>query len=113
MKHTTSPDPDPLNAPALHVLLALGTDAKHGYAIMRDINERSGGAIRLLPGTLYSTIKRLLADGLLEEVSAPRDADSDDARRRYYRVTTRGRAAAEAETRRLALLVKLGKVFLT
>ena len=103
---------DPLSQPALHVLLALGTDAKHGYAIMRDIAAESDGRIRLLPGTLYSTIKKLLADGLLEEVDAPRNADSDDARRRYYRVTRKGRAAAEAETRRMALLVRLGQVFL-
>lgn len=103
----------PLSQPALHVLLALGTDAKHGYAIMQDIVAESDGRIRLLPGTLYSTIKKLLADGLLEEVDAPRNADSDDARRRYYRVTKKGRAAAEAETRRMALLVRLGQVFLS
>jgi DNA-binding PadR family transcriptional regulator len=108
-----SSDPAPLSPPALHILLALGADAKHGYAIMRDIGDRSGGAIRLLPGTLYSTIKKLPHDGLIEETDPPRDADSDDARRRYYRVTTAGRAAAQSETRRLALLVKLGKVFLS
>ena len=103
----------PLGDPALHVLLALGADAKHGYAVMQDIAERSGGHIRILPGTLYSTIKKMLAGGLIEEISAPAGADSDDARRRYYRVTKKGRLAAEAETRRLALLVKLGRVFLT
>ena len=101
-----------LSAPAHHILLALGTGAKHGYAIMQDIADRSGGAIRLLPGTLYSTIKKMLADGLIEETPPPRPAESDDARRRYYRVTRAGRAAVEAETRRLALLVKLGRVFL-
>jgi DNA-binding PadR family transcriptional regulator len=106
-------DPDPLNQPALHILLTLGGDAKHGYAIMRDLSTESDGKIRLLPGTLYSTMKKLLADGLVEEVDAPRDADSDDARRRYYRVTKLGRLAAEAETRRMALLVRLGKVFLS
>jgi DNA-binding PadR family transcriptional regulator len=105
--------PEPLSPPALHVLLALGTEAKHGYAIMQDIAAESDGRIRLLPGTLYSTIKKLLADGLLEEIDAPRTADSDDARRRYYRVTERGRMAAEAETRRMLVLVKLGKVFLS
>jgi len=104
---------EPLSQPALHVLLALGADAKHGYAIMRDIAAKSEGHIRLLPGTLYSTIKKLLNDGLLEEVDAPRGADSDDARRRYYRVTKQGRAAAEAETRRMAMLVRLGQVFLS
>jgi DNA-binding PadR family transcriptional regulator len=102
-----------LSGPALHILLALGTEAKHGYAIMQDIADRSGGRLRILPGTLYSTIKRMLAEELIEEVDAPARAASDDSRRRYYRVTRAGRAAAEAETRRLALLVKLGRVFLT
>jgi len=102
-----------LRGPVLHILLALGADAKHGYAIMQDIAERSEGQVRILPGTLYSTIKKMLADGLIEEVDPPRRADSDDARRRYYRVTRSGRVAAEAETRRLAVLVKLGRVFLS
>jgi DNA-binding PadR family transcriptional regulator len=106
-------DPGPLSQPGLHILLALGDEAKHGYAIMQDIAVESDGQIRLLPGTLYSTIKKLLADGLLEEVDAPRGTDSDDARRRYYRVTKRGRMAAEAQTRRMALLVRLGRVFLS
>lgn len=101
-----------LSQPALHIVLALGNDAKHGYAIMQDIAERSGGRIRILPGTLYSTIKRMLADGLVEECDPPRRAASDDQRRRYYRVTRAGRLAAQSETQRLALLVKLGKVFL-
>jgi DNA-binding PadR family transcriptional regulator len=106
-------DPDPLSQPALHILLALGDEAKHGYAIMQDIASESDGKIRLLPGTLYSTIKKLLADGLLEEVDAPRSARSDDSRRRYYRVTRRGRLAAEAEMRRMTMLVRLGRVFLS
>ncbi len=104
---------DRLSPPALHVLLALGTEAKHGYAIMQDIATESGGRIRLLPGTLYTTIKKLLNDQLIEEVEAPRRAGSDDPRRRYYRVTKRGRIAAEEETRRMAVLVRLGQVFLS
>ena len=107
-----APASDPLSQPALHILLALGTDAMHGYAIMQGISERTSGQVRLLPGTLYSTIKKLLTEGLVEECDAPSDADSDDARRRYYRVTKKGRMAAETETRRMAMLVKLGKVFL-
>jgi DNA-binding PadR family transcriptional regulator len=102
-----------LTPPAHHILLALGAEAKHGYGVMRDLADRSGGAIQILPGTLYSTIKKMLADGLIEEIEAPRDADSEDARRRYYRVTPLGYAAARAETRRLALLVRLGRVFLS
>lgn len=107
------PPTEPLSPPALHILLALGTDTKHGYAIMQGIATRSEGAIRLLPGTLYSTLKKLLADGYVEPCASPRQANSEDGRRRYYRVTKRGRAAAQAETRRLALLVRLGQVFLT
>jgi DNA-binding PadR family transcriptional regulator len=103
----------PLSQPALHVLLALGDGAKHGYAIMQGMTDRTSGRVTILPGTLYSTIKRLLADGLIEETDPPPDADSDDERRRYYRVTRKGRAVAEAETLKLAALVKLGRVFLT
>ena len=100
-----------LNGPALHILLTLGTEAKHGYAIMRDIADESGGRIRILPGTLYSTIKRLVAADLIEECEAPRGTASDDARRRYYRVTRTGRAAAVSEVDRLTLLVRLGRAF--
>ena len=107
-----TPDgPGPLNQPAHHILLALGHDAKHGYAIMQDLAEHSGGRIRLLPGTLYSTIKKMLADGLIEECDPPRGADSTDARRRYYRVTKAGKRAVQAETARAALLVKLARIF--
>jgi DNA-binding PadR family transcriptional regulator len=100
-----------LAGPAHHIMLALGTDALHGYAIMQSIADRSGGQIRLLPGTLYSTLKKLLAEGLVEECDPPKNADSEDARRRYYRVTKAGKAAMKTQTERLALLVKLGKVF--
>jgi len=108
----TAPDAKPPD-PALRVLLALGDDVRHGYGIMQAARERSGGLIDLLPGTLYSTIKKMLADGLVEECDAPKGVDSDDARRRYYRVTRGGRAFAAAETRRMAALVKLGRVFLS
>ena len=99
--------------PALRVLLALGDDVMHGYGIMQAARERSGGMIDLLPGTLYSTIKKMLADGLVEECDAPRGVVSGDTRRRYYRVTKAGRALAAAETRRMAALVRLGRVFLS
>jgi DNA-binding PadR family transcriptional regulator len=107
----SSPVTSELDGPALHIVLALGTDAKHGYAIMQSIADRTGGKIRLLPGTLYATLKKLLADRLVEECDAPKGADSTDARRRYYRVTKAGKCAVKAQTERLALLVKLGKVF--
>lgn len=100
-----------LEGPALHIVLALGPDAKHGYAIMQAIGERSGGTIRLLPGTLYATLKKLLADRIVEECDAPKGVESTDARRRYYRVTKAGKAAVKAQTERLALLVRLGRAF--
>jgi DNA-binding PadR family transcriptional regulator len=98
--------------PALHVLLALGPDTKHGYAIMQEIAEGSGGRVRVLPGTLYATIKRLLADGLIEECDPPSQTDSRDVRRRYYRVSRAGRIVAREETQRLVVLLKLGRAFL-
>lgn len=96
----------------LHVLLALGDHTRHGYAIMREIREATGGRVEILPGTLYATIKTLLADGLIEEVPPPRHAGSDDARRRYYRVTKTGRTLAAAQTEQMAALVRLGRPFL-
>ena len=98
--------------PALYILLAIGRDTKHGYAVMREIREATGGRVEVLPGTLYATIKTLLADGLIQEVPPPKDAESSDARRRYYRVTRAGRAVAAAQTEQMAALVKLGQPFL-
>ena len=98
--------------PSLYILLALGNEARHGYAIMRVIREATGGRIEILPGTLYATIKVLLADGLIQEVPPPRDADFADSRRRYYRVTKAGRAVAAERTDHMAVLVKLARPFL-
>src|SRR5690349_22010353 len=98
--------------PALYILLAIGRDTKHGYAVMREIREATGGRVEILPGTLYATIKTLLADGLIQEMPPPRDADSADTRRRYYKVTRAGRAVAVAQTEQMAALVKLGRPFL-
>jgi DNA-binding PadR family transcriptional regulator len=103
--------PENVGLPALHILLALGEDTLHGYAIMQGIADRSRRRIRILPGTLYSTIRKMLEDGLIDEVPAPKGVDSEDARRRYYRVTRRGKVLAREEMARLSLLVELGKVF--
>ena len=96
-----------LPEPALHVLLALGTDAKHGYAIMRDITEVTGGTTPASPRHALQHDQEAAGGRSVEETDPPADADSDDARRRYYRVTRRGRRVAEAETRRMQILVKL------
>ncbi|HEX6323568.1 MAG TPA: helix-turn-helix transcriptional regulator [Vicinamibacterales bacterium] len=99
----------PLSAPMFHILIALGDDAMHGYAVMQGIDERSGGQVRLLPGTLYTTIKKMLALQLVEECDAPANADSEDERRRYYRATRFGREVRAAETERLSMLVRLAR----
>jgi DNA-binding PadR family transcriptional regulator len=99
----------PLPTAAFHILVALGDGDRHGYAIMQDVFERSGGAFRLNPGTLYTTIRRLLEQGLLTELDEPPDPEDNDERRRYYRLTAFGRAVARAETARLERLVLLAK----
>jgi DNA-binding PadR family transcriptional regulator len=93
----------PLSPAVYHVLLALGDDVLHGYAMMQSFEELTGGAEQLLPGTLYATLARMVETGLLEE-AAPPDPGAD-ARRRYYRVTDFGRAVKGAETARMARLV--------
>jgi DNA-binding PadR family transcriptional regulator len=89
----------PLTSPLFHVLLSLAADDRHGYAIMKDVEDRTDGAVRLSTGTLYGIIKRLLADGWIVEARGRRS--DDDERRRYYRLTPEGREAALAETARL------------
>jgi DNA-binding PadR family transcriptional regulator len=89
----------PLTSPLFHVLLSLADDDRHGYAIMKDVEDRTDGAVRLSTGTLYGIIKRLLADGWIVEARGRRS--DDDERRRYYRLTPAGREAALAETARL------------
>ena len=88
------------------ILIAVADRERHGYAIMQDIAARTDGKIRIGPGTLYGSIKRMLADGLIEELDDRPDPDKDDVRRRYYRITPHGRRAAMEETARLAKLVR-------
>jgi DNA-binding PadR family transcriptional regulator len=96
--------PPPLTPAAFQVLLALAAGHAHGYAVMRFVEQTTTGTVRLGPGTLYRTIARLLADGLVEEVQGGDPAAPHDARRRYYRLTPQGRQAAQAEA---ALLQRL------
>jgi DNA-binding PadR family transcriptional regulator len=95
----------PLKPHWFHVLLSLAGEPQHGYGIMQEVLERSGGKIRLWPATLYGTLKRLTDKDLIEE-AGPRPArEQDDPRRRYYRLTSLGRRVLAAESERLEELV--------
>ena len=96
----------PLSPAVFHILLALADEDRHGYAIMRDIEQRTDGVVRVGPGMLYGSIKWLVEDGLIEEV--PRRRGGDD-RRRAYRLTPSGRALLKAEASRLASAVALAR----
>jgi DNA-binding PadR family transcriptional regulator len=96
----------PLPPAFLHILIAIGDGERHGYAIMQAVADRTSGKVRMSPGTLYGSIRRLLDDGLIEEVMRRPSRGDDDERRRYYRVTPFGRAVATAETVRLSTLVQ-------
>ena len=89
-----------------HILLALADRERHGYDIMREVDERTEGKMRLGPGTLYGSIKRMLKDGFIEELEERPDPELDDERRRYYRLTDFGYRLAVAEAQRLERLVK-------
>ena len=95
----------PLPNATLHILLALRTGEKHGYAIMGEVEQLSEGRVRLGPGTLYGAVKRMLADGLIEESDERPDPALDDERRRYYRVTALGERVCAAEVDRLRSLL--------
>jgi DNA-binding PadR family transcriptional regulator len=96
----------PLPASVLHILLALGNEELHGYAIMRQVEELTDGAVAMGPGTLYGAVKRMLADGLIEETAERPDPDLDDQRRRYYRVTALGARVRAADVARVETLLK-------
>ena len=95
----------PLPQAQFHVLVALTDGERHGYAIMQAVEASSGGVVRMGPATLYGTLKRLVDQGLAEEL--PRSPTDDDQRRRYYRLTALGQRVCAAEADRLAHLVKL------
>jgi DNA-binding PadR family transcriptional regulator len=94
----------PLPPSFFHILIALGEGDRHGYAVMQEVADRTGGKVRMSPGTLYGSIRKMLDDGLIEELFH-RGAPADDERRRYYRVTKFGRTVAAAEAERLASLL--------
>ena len=99
----------PLTPAVFHVLLALAGGERHGYAIMQEVAAGTDGQIKMGPGTLYGTIKRLLAAKLIEESDERPDPQLDDERRRYYRLTAVGEEVARAEARRYAGIVALAR----
>ena len=103
----------PLTAAMLQVLLALADGDKHGYAILKEVARRSDGDVVLRTGTLYTVLKRFVDDGLVAETDERPDPALDDERRRYYRLTSRGRAIAVAETDRLAETVRQARAKLS
>src|SRR6266540_3116746 len=96
----------PLKPHWFYILLALAGEEQHGYGIMQDVLDRTGGKVRLWPATLYGTIKRLVESELIEESPHRPAPEDDDERRRYYRLTKLGRQVLSAETKRLEELVR-------
>ena len=103
----------PLSPQVFHILVALADGDRHGYSIMQDVTARTGGKLRLSPGTLYGSVQRLLDQGLITELREKErpEASKDDQRRRYYRLTDFGRRVARAEAERLAQLLDHARAF--
>jgi DNA-binding PadR family transcriptional regulator len=107
---TRSPDEFlPVKPVDLMVLMTLARGERHGYGIVSDIAEQTDGRIQLVPGNLYAVIRRLVADGLIEEARKRPAPDLDDRRRRYYVITGIGRRVVAAEARRLKGLIGLAE----
>ena len=100
----------PLPPAVFHILMALADDDRHGYGIIQEVLSRTGGEVRLSPGTLYRSIQRMLDDDLIVEVHERPAPELDDERRRYYRITRFGKAVAREEANRLSELVRLARV---
>jgi DNA-binding PadR family transcriptional regulator len=99
----------PLPLPVLHLLLALTEGERHGYALKREILNRTNGKLNLTAGALYGSINRMLEDSLIAESGDRPDPHLDDERRRYYRITPLGRRVAQAEVARLRQLVRIAE----
>jgi DNA-binding PadR family transcriptional regulator len=99
----------PLSPAVFHILLALADGEKHGYGIMQEVREITRDVIKMGPGTLYGSIKRMLASGLIEESDERPDPALDDERRRYYRLTPFGERVVAAEAQRLMHLVSVAR----
>jgi DNA-binding PadR family transcriptional regulator len=100
---------DPLPSAAFQIMLSLAEGDLHGYAIMRQVEEQTGGRLRLGPGTLYSSIQALLEGKLIEEVHRADDPEANNERRRYYRLTAAGRKLARAEAEKMADVLRVAR----
>jgi DNA-binding PadR family transcriptional regulator len=105
----SGPSERPMAPAVFHILIALADQPRHGYGIMLDVAERTGGKVKMSPGTLYGSIKQMLEEGLIVEMES-RPAKGDDERRRYYRLTREGREAARQEMARMAALLSQARV---
>lgn len=99
----------PLPSATFHILMAVADEDRHGYAIIKDVENRTSGELKLSAGTLYRSIQRMLEQGLLVETCERPAPELDDERRRYYRITPFGAAVARAEAQRLMQLLKLAR----
>ncbi len=107
----SSDHPNPLSPAAFSILLALKDGEKHGYSILREVAERSGGRVKLLPGTLYNLLKRMLEDGWIEKLDERPGPALDDERRHYYRLNGLGERVLNQEARRLEYLVQMARQY--
>lgn len=108
----SKPEPEdllPLTPAVFHVLLALADGERHGYAIMQEVAEHTEGRIKMGPGTLYGTIKRLIEAHLIEESDERPDPHLDDERRRYYRLSGLGERVVKAEAQRYAQMAAVAR----
>ena len=106
-EQASSQNRTPLSAVVFHILLSLGSGERHGYALKREIVQRTGGKLKLGPGVLYGSINKMLEQGLIEESGDRPDPHLDDERRRYYRLTPLGRKVAQAEAARMRELAHM------
>jgi len=100
---------NPLPSAAFHILLSLAGEDLHGYGIMRQVAEQTGGRMRLGPGTLYSSLQSLLEEGFIEEIEPGAETRAGEERRRYYRLTASGRKLARVESERLAGVLRVAR----
>lgn len=99
----------PITSSTFLVLIALADRDRHGLGIADEIEERTGGRVRLGPGTLYNAIRKMAEAGLIREAPLPPDPEDDDPRRRYYSITAAGRRALGDELERLAAIVSMAR----